>query len=444
MEQSIDYKHFQKLLRKVRTLFILLTVILLFLMAWSYFPFILNSKEELFLAGHNPRLERFIAYPQGLFQSEGMKLHHETTHIPFPNLSEEIVLLGKNDRPDASHTFLKLLLGIKSSGEIKEINLGDKGYLGASTTKEEGLGFQQIKTPFWFVPILENKQLKILSGFSYEDTLQHAWIEEEAEFLIDKTITPSMKKPRSPEFAKLLQSMQHFIIWPADLLLQMYGGEQFNNVKGSVRMACKTMTGWQMVFIKEGDGLIYKEGEWVLSQFGPSTKEAPIAIVEKITAQKVTLKVWDISGFDSTILDIPLTKIPSSSIQLSGIISSMRQRTLQSISCKLGNKKTILKKGDWIIHYPSGWKVLETKQEMQNYLNYQIDGELLIFEGLERRKHQTFFKGTWFDKTRSQTHIISCPISEPPMKKPITQNVKTVKDPRHNLEMELDALDELY
>lgn len=441
MTQSIDYNHFRKLAKGANVTFISLILILLALIGVSYGYYLSqNPARDLFLAGRNQRIDRFVAYPQGLFQAEGMRLTHETAHIPFPNLSEEILLLGKNDRPDASHGFLKLLLGLKSSGEIKEFNMGDKGYLGASMAHLEGLGFQAIKTPFWFVPVLEDKKLKVVSGFSYENTVLHEWVEQEAEFIIDKT----PPKERSLEFTKILQSMQYFLIWPEDLLLTLYGGEKYHSLKGCVRMACKTENGWQMVFIREKDGLVFKESEWEITDFGPATRDCPIAIVEKISDQKVFLKVWDVSGFDSATLEISLAKLPSPSIVLSDIITDTRQRTLQSISCKIGSKKTILKKGDWVLRLPSGWKILETKQEIQNYLSYQLEGELLIFEGLERNKRQTTFKGTWFDKTRSQVYYISTPLSEAAPKKTGIKTTKMTKDLPPDPQNELDAFDELY
>ncbi len=444
MTASTDYKNFQKLYKRIALSFISLSVTLLIFTTLISIRYITNAKGRDFLISSQPvGGEKSMDYTQGIFYSEGMRLTRETTHLPFPNLSEEIVLLGKNDRPDASHTFLKLLLGLKSSGEVKEYHLGDKGYLGISPGQQEGLGFHQAKTPFWFVPILENKELKILSGFAYEDTVQHEWVEEEAEFIIDKSSHSTIKKIRSPEFLKILQSMQYFLIWPEDRLLQMYGGENFKDLKGAVRLACKTSLGWQMIFIKQGDGLVYRTGEWSLTHFGPQTKDAPIALVENI-GDKVYIKVWDITGFDSAVIEIPLAKISSSPIQLSDIMTEIRQRTLQSISCKMGNKKTILKKGDWIVKYPSGWKILETKQEMQNFLNYQIDGELLIFEKLERKKHQTIFHGTWFDKTRSQVQWVVAPIGEAPAKKTPVKNTKISKDLVEDPQPELDVLDELY
>jgi hypothetical protein len=122
----------------------------------------------------------------------------------------------------------------------------------------------------------------------------------------------------------------------------------------------------------------------------------------------------------------------------------MRQRTLQSISCKIGSKKTILKKGDWLLKLPGGWKVLESKQEIQNYLSYQLEGELLIFEGLERNKRQTTFKGTWFDKTRSQVYHLSTSLSDAAPKKPVLKTTKMTKDLPQDPQNELDAFDELY
>ncbi|MBI5273796.1 MAG: hypothetical protein HY860_01935, partial [Chlamydiales bacterium] len=120
----------------------------------------------------NKRQESYISYPRGVIYSGPLLLHHENMQIPFPNLSEELVLIGRNDRPDASHKFLTLLLGLKHCGETKECILGDKSYLDFCNDMQSSLRFQYTKTPFWIVPIADDKNIKIISGLTIEDAKQ--------------------------------------------------------------------------------------------------------------------------------------------------------------------------------------------------------------------------------------------------------------------------------
>ncbi|MBI5274176.1 MAG: hypothetical protein HY860_03890, partial [Chlamydiales bacterium] len=274
-------------------------------------------------------------------------------------------------------------------------------------------------------------------------------IEEEAEFLINKESSLLLNKIRTEEFQKIIQSLQLLSAWPSDQFLELYGGDSYGRLVGCARIAFKIDNGWQMLFVREQDGLVFKDQEWKLSDFGEHTKNYPIAVVEKITQEHLELRVWDVSGYDSSMVKINIYT-PQSSVVLENVFAHIRQRTLQSISCKMNSKSTILRKGDWVLHTKSGWRVLQSKEDIHSYINYQLEGELFVFDGIDKQRNQGFLLGKLFDATRGEVKAIRLPLIDNNAVAKTSKPAKAVKVQKgpppatDGLEEELDLMDELY
>jgi len=84
------------------------------------------------------------------------------------------------------------------------------------------------------------------------------------------------------------------------------------------------------------------------------------------------------------------------------IISRMRQRTDTRVTCKLGKKTTILQQGDWLFRTSSGWRTIQNMEEFEKCLRYEMPGEILTFDRIEKTSKGSIFLGTLFNPLRSE------------------------------------------
>ncbi|MFS8564304.1 MAG: hypothetical protein LVR00_08390 [Rhabdochlamydiaceae bacterium] len=133
----------------------------------------------------------------------------------------------------------------------------------------------------------------------------------------------------------------------------------------------------------------------------------PIAKVILSAPNEVRLQIWDESGFHTTIAKKPIEQLPKISYKSEELFSSVRARAASEITCLLGKRRVILKEGDWWLKMDNGWKKLKTLNDIEDYLDHRLKGELFIFESIAADKGKVVLKGTSFDVMRTTMHPLS-------------------------------------
>ncbi|MCI5051629.1 MAG: hypothetical protein MRY21_00655 [Simkaniaceae bacterium] len=377
-----------------------------------------------------------------------LALLDQTPYVPYPNLADEIVLLGRNDRPDAPKDLMKVMLGLKSSKEHREMVIGDRVFLNFSHPDgRRGASFDTFGSPLWISPKILGSDVILESALEVIGEDETKLLEEKRTFTL-KSLgewerASYLEDASSLDFLSELQNVTGFA---PDRVLDLYGGDSYKRLKHKPRFQFNSKG--QMVFLSRGDTLVWKDCRWQLTNVSKKTRDFPLARVQSVNGSEISFKVWDQSGFHSRELRVPISGGQPLTFRIEDVFARIRQRTMHSVSCKLAGKSTILRKGDWVFHTPSGWKVLKSAQELSQFLDYRLQGELFIFDGLEKVKGSAHMMGHLFDRTRSMCQKVRLPLVE---KKGVIAAKQKPKQPDEDFllfdedfDEDLDDFEEIY
>ncbi|MBP9841416.1 MAG: hypothetical protein KBC64_03205 [Simkaniaceae bacterium] len=334
---------------------------------WKRAPLI--SEENLFQKGEEKKTHADFSF---------LSQH---TSFPFPDIDKTILPLAFNTRPDASYP-PEVLIQVENS--FLSISSGQKVYL----SFENGISL----SPFPTSLSLKN-EVKEDGSIEMEVGVKVLESEKKNSFRFEDL-------KRDVTIAEAISLKEGDILGP-DCLLELYGGREYQKKKGKMRL--KSLEG-HLLFIQQGDLLSFKEGKWVLG----SQKNLPLAQVLSINPSEVQFKVWDVSGLNSESFKVSSQKSAPPLPQPATLFTKLKRKTATKVSCRLGQKTVILKKGDWLIRTKSGWRPLTTAKEISDCIHYKLQGELFICDGIEKNQ----FTGTFFNEVRTVSQKIRLPFGE--------------------------------
>jgi hypothetical protein len=369
---------------------VILLVALLFCIVWLI---------VLSLQGQEARLSpRSLPFPSLDYSKIGKGSFAISTKVVSPELEplvQELVLLGKNTRPD-SGILSRIHLGFKSSGAKQELISGQKLFIA-----KQGAGFQfsEAETDLSILP---------LSLTGNEVLLQIQNSSDKKEEII---LAPSSLFQPALEEEAYVQSLKKGKMWAPDLFLNQWGGEEYRDLSSKHKVEIDE----KVYFLSVGDTLWWDGSEW---KIGSSILEdAPMAKLMAATSRDLKLEVWDSTGYVSSSVVIPLCQGSKASHKAEEVITSVRPRSASEITCQLGKRRVIVKEGDWWVKTERRWRPLRTADDLEAFLHHDIQGELFIFEKIESTKGKITLKGRSFDKMRTETEPLSLVVNTE--KKPI-------------------------
>lgn len=389
-----------------------------------------NGEEEVSVAAvelAKPKAEEGLDYSKiGL---GALTFHQEKTSFPLPDLKSEILLLGKNTRFDMSESDNTLLFGLKKSKELQTVAVGEKVYLGYQSGN---LQFANRVTPLWIEPSqMASGEVRANLNIELRNQNAELVLAEQDMFSVKEAgrfENQGFERPRTEEYTLAIAEMNRAKWWSPDRLYDSYGGNEYRECISRERLEFDL----GIHYVKKGDWLVWKEGVWSLAK-DEETKGSIIAMVHSVAPHKLEVTLWDPSGLDSELLCLSKQKAGALNFRIEEIFTRIKKRTAHRISCRIGNKSAILKKGDWILHTAYGWKVLKTWSELSQYLEYDARGELFIFDGIEKHEDKEFFVGSLFDDMRTQMQLIKLPINikqkserSPKKKNTISSKIRTL------------------
>lgn len=326
------------------------------------------------------------------------------------DLQQALVYMSNNTRPDAHARQTQCLVGLKGSFQTRLVEPQQKIYL----YYDQGhLAFSQQVQPLWI------KFKSIEENVLYYDAGM-VLMQEETHELYQETLHNVAERQTEAELDQgfLQESYFHDVEnaawWRPDVLYETYGGKEFEAFKGCHRLAfgSSSKEAREVCFVKPQSILLFKDRQWSTNFLeGEETQGHPIAQVLSITPMHMEIKVWDVSGMHSKQVSLTPQRIKPLNIKLEEVFLQIRQRTLRQVFCKVGTKHMLLKAGDWLLHVDNQWKLLKTPEEIERYLSLQLEGELFVFEGIEKNQGNTIFKGRFFDTMREQMQAVSIPIA---------------------------------
>jgi hypothetical protein len=301
----------------------------------------------------------------------------------FEPLVKELVVLGKNTRPDVG-ALSTVSIGLKTSGDQKQLVSGQKLYLASDGSSYR---FTDEKTDLSLLP---------LPMMGSEVLLQIETPGKKEEVVL----TASAFLDRSLDEETYVQVIKKGKMWAPDLFLHQWGGDEYRDLSSKQKVEIDG----KVYFLSVGDLLWWDENEW---QVGKSVLEdAPLAKFMSASVQGMNFEVWSPSGYSSSKINVALqsARAPQKAEEA---ITSVRPRSGSEITCQLGKRRVIVKEGDWWIKTDRRWRALKTAADLEAFLYHDIQGELFIFEKVENMKGKTILKGRCFDKMRTESLPIS-------------------------------------
>jgi hypothetical protein len=301
----------------------------------------------------------------------------------FEPLVKELVVLGKNTRPD-SGALSTVRLGFKTSGAQEQLVSGQKLFLAPQGNSYK---FTGEKTDLSILPL----------PMTGTDVLLQIETPDKKEEVI---LTSSALFERSLDEETYAQILKKGKMWATDLFLHQWGGEEYRDLSAKHKVELDN----KVYFLSVGDLLWWDESEWKIGK--PVLEDAPLAKFVSTSGQGMTFEVWNPSGYISSSINIALqsSKTPPKAEEA---ITSIRPRSPSEITCQLGKRRVIVKEGDWWVKTDRRWRSLKTVEDLEAFLHHDIQGELFIFEKIENMKGKTILKGLCFDKMRTESVPLS-------------------------------------
>jgi len=340
----------------------------------------------------------------------------ELQSFPFPDLSGKILFLARSNRPDSEFIETLYLLGLKGSQEKRVVTPNQKLYL---TYTEDHLIFSEKQTPLWIKPKQSGEGKTILQmGIDLVSSQGMVLLSETREHLIKEDWKPLTKEQVShPELTAGIDAFEGAKWWPADRLFDQYAGDEYQIYRGLERLE---ILGEYVLFAEEGRTYVWKEGRWRAG----NEEEYPLARVKEITPFKMIFELWDPTGIETVHLTFNRERARPIATRMEEVFTRLRQRTSSRVSCRIDNRATILKVGDWLFRTDRGWHTVKNSHEIDAIVKFKALGELFIFDGLESSDGKKIFCGSLFDPMRTELQSVRLPISQmktlehsPPTKK---------------------------
>lgn len=326
--------------------------------------------------------------------------------IPIPKIGEKLLYLTYKNRPDVGSCEQRVLLGLAGTSLERLACPGEIIYLQCSS--EDEIYFSEEKTPFWCKPtFVEDGKLQVSYGAVFENSENEVFFEYAGQRCLAESMTQSFEIPNNSWFGKFINNIEASKGYSPDLLIDLYGGESFNSVKGLFRVKLKgSKKGF--FFLKEGDFLTWEGGDFMHNP--ENTQNKPLILVKAIDSRGVHCIAWDSEGVMTRSVTIPIIKSQPLVIKPLELFSKIHFRSDSSVTCHIQNRDVILREGDWLLHTKSGWRSIHTSRELKDYLRYALKGELFIFDKIKKTDMGVFFTGRVFDEVRDVYQQVEIPL----------------------------------
>jgi hypothetical protein len=341
-------------------------------------------------------------FPYESIGSGALALHPRYALGWVSRLADELALIAYNSRPDVHSEEAKILISLRSGKEQVAFPNGKTLFLRESD-QGKGLHFSEAATPLWVKPILlDNGAVLVEAG------RKSGGSEELGQFVVtEAAVASSRYSPGQLPFVKELKAAR--CLGP-DLFVQRYGGREYSSWRDKVVLELARGSATYACFVSAGDFLVYDEEQWRVAEREELKADLPVALVRAVSSKAVEIEAWDETGFYPLQVKVEMEKQIPFHLKPEVMPTGIRLRSASQVSCAFGKRRVILKPGDWLLKTVSGWRNLRRADEIEQYLNRRLKGELFIFDAIEKQQGKMAMKGQWFDETRTQVQQVTFPI----------------------------------
>lgn len=363
-------------------------------------------------------------FPQEVYERIGaplLKLQESAPTLQVPDLKQQLIYYGKNDRPDASKDSTTLYFAFTSNTkQVVSVTAGERLYL---------LYDRKLSPPrYTFSPQNEKTSLWMTAqSFGSEADIQLTIENEKGERISQPESNASFKLPEK-EFVRYggfswdidgqrvdgtLLARQKGKWYGPDKFLESHGGAEYAFSKGRNRIDFGEGSDIYSVFVRVGDPLIWEKGRWNSVEPGAESIGKPLLMVKKIDDRIMTLELWDGDGKGKVTINILKSTEPwnNQNVQmLQGAFKFIGSKTLTQTVFEINRERMVLNPFDWLLLTQKGWKKLDTEEEIDDYVKRKLTGTLFVFNGIKRKEDKQVMEGVLYSPSRVDFQEIEIPL----------------------------------
>ena len=87
-------------------------------------------------------------------------------------------------------------------------------------------------------------------------------------------------------------------------------------------------------------------------------------------------------------------------------------RTRSQYVFEINKERVLLKPKDWLVQTDTGWKKLETAEDIDNYVERKIHGALFVFDGVVKKDDKQVLMGTLFNASRTDAQMMEIDLAQ--------------------------------
>ena len=317
------------------------------------------------------------------------------------DLSREVALVGVNRRPDSDARQMMVFFPRTKQSSI--LSVREQIYF---TYQGKGLSLSSIPTPLsaTFTPSYEGVNVEVALAVGDSTEVLQSHLSQGS----GKEVKNQAAKIDAPPLGAL-EALKNAENWGSDKLYETYGGDIYQQLGFQDRLLFKGEE--EIVFVDGEIYLIWNGSRWKQRKVGDQTQGWPLACVKSNGQGKIDIDIWGRQGIYHQNFSIGMEKASGSKVQIEQMLTRVRMRTASRISCKLGKKNTVIKKGDWLLHNDGNWKVVRGLDEIDKCLSMKVRGDLFVFDGVEKEKEESMITGHLFDVKRTSVERIVIPVN---------------------------------
>lgn len=324
-----------------------------------------------------------ISVIRALFGSE-----EEASSFNVLEISSEIVFLGKNLRPDRESD-RQVFIQIRSSGEVFCCALDERLYLHG-----EPFTISSEISPSW-IEIQQTEELFTAKLF-YQENESTCDLLGSFPLKLEKSSREfEINAHRVDPGFFVRQGVQWY---GKDEFMIRHGGDTYKDLQTNERLLFRFRDKTYSRSLKVGEFLAFIDGKWEPCDTRKSSKSA---LLELVSAQEKTLNfhLWQESGpsFQSLLLSKSEESVSLPSLEWMGF------RKHYQYIVQLQNQSLVLEPKDWVLCRHCKFSKLETSDEIDAYIRGDLEGELLVVEGLMRVEGKDQLQIHCFSKNRSKS-----------------------------------------
>ncbi|AHK63583.1 hypothetical protein [Chlamydia avium] len=396
----------------------LISIIAFFLMVWGS-PRFLESIYSLSLQYDETKNARAM-FPKSRDITSGIwVLDFPDLQEKLPDLRQEVIFLGSNNRPDAFGG--KFFLELASSKDRYVACANEKVYLQA-LPPDQGGGFifspKGQPTDLWLEcrPLNADNRIEVkvrLLGVNKEMIV----LPKERETLLLSTLSRGLESweiggIRVDASFPVKQKMRRVGV---DKFLLMHGGAAYADIANKERVDFVSLSNENYSrYLAVGDILLWDGNCWqTCGAFQGDSSQVPLLEVKKVDEKTMLIEIWNVGGTAHQAFN--LVKIASSPMEIAEILKEFEFVGMRSWSRPIihaNGQRLILSPDDWVIHSDTGWEKIVRKEQLEAYLSGRIYGPLLIFDKLEKDSRGFVFRAHMFNAQRTLVETVTLPLKQ--------------------------------